>query len=150
MIDSLQMAEPKARLFSELLRAIKVDQTALVALPADGAASRAARLAAQNLEDVTLCRSDSLNCFEMLNHRYLVIGKEDLLAWLKGPSAQTGKSAKLEPLGADRAEARSSDSDAEAERVARNDRRAKARARALARKIELRKARVASMPKEAM
>ena len=41
----------------------------------------------------------TLRHFEMLNHRYLVIGKADLEAWLKGPSSQTGKAAKIDPLG---------------------------------------------------
>jgi hypothetical protein len=36
----------------------------------------------------------------MLNHRYLVIAREDLEAWLSGPSSQTGKDAKVNPIGA--------------------------------------------------
>jgi hypothetical protein len=35
----------------------------------------------------------------MLNHRFLVIGKADLEAWLKGPTSQTGKEAKISPMG---------------------------------------------------
>jgi hypothetical protein len=37
----------------------------------------------------------------MLNHRYLVIGRDDLEAWLNGPSSQTGKDAKVSPMGRD-------------------------------------------------
>jgi hypothetical protein len=42
----------------------------------------------------------------MLNSRFLVISKADLEAWLKGPSSQTGKDAKVNPMGAAKAEAK--------------------------------------------
>ena len=35
----------------------------------------------------------------MLNNRYLVIAKDDLENWLSGPWSQTGKDAKVSPLG---------------------------------------------------
>ena len=96
VIDSISMDKPKTKAFQDFLKAVGVDGTALVAL---NTASEAARKSARNLEGVTLCRSDQLTCFEMLNHRYLVIEKAELEAWLAGPSAQTDKSAKLEPKG---------------------------------------------------
>jgi large subunit ribosomal protein L4 len=91
VIDSLEMGEAKTRAFSDFLKAIKIDRTALVALSPDPAKSENTRRSARNIDDVSLCRADQLNCFEMLNHRYLVIGKNDLEAWLSGPSAHTGK-----------------------------------------------------------
>ena len=91
VIDSLEMSEPKTKAFSDFLKAIKIDRTALVALSADPVRSANARLSARNIEDVSLCRADQLNCFEMLNHRYLVIGKDELEAWLNGASSHTGK-----------------------------------------------------------
>jgi large subunit ribosomal protein L4 len=100
IVDSFAMKEPKAKAFSAFLESLKVDKTALVALPTDASKADNARRSARNLESVTLCRIDSLNCFQMLNHRYLVVAKDDLQAWLSGPSSQTGKSAKLEPKGA--------------------------------------------------
>jgi large subunit ribosomal protein L4 len=99
IIDSINFAQPKTKAFQEFLEALKVDRTALVALPADGAASENARLSGRNMDDVTLIRADQLNCFNMLNNRYLVIGRADLEAWLKGPASQTGKEAKINPLG---------------------------------------------------
>ncbi len=99
VIDSFQMAAPKAKDFAAFLEAIKVDRAALIALPNEGDKAANARLSARNVDGVTLCRADQLNCFEMLNHRYLVIGKGELEAWLEGPWSQTGKSAKLEPMG---------------------------------------------------
>lgn len=106
VVDSLKFANPRTKDFKAMLEALKIDRKALVALSMDGDASRAARLSARNIDDVTLCRIDQLNCFEMLNHRFLVISKGDLEAWLNGPSSRTDKSAKAaqykrgEPQGA--------------------------------------------------
>ena len=55
-----------------------------MALSPEKEKSRNTILSARNVPDVTLCRADQLTCFEMLNHRYLVIGKEELEAWLSG------------------------------------------------------------------
>ncbi len=97
VIDDLTLAAPKTKAFVSFLEAIKVDKKALVAV-APGI--KTTRRAAENLDEVTLCNPSSLNAFEMLNHRYLVISKGDLQAWLTGPSSQTGKAAKVSPMGA--------------------------------------------------
>lgn len=99
IVDRIDMQQPKTKAFADFLKALKVDRSAVVALSADPAQSTNARLSARNLDEVTLVRADQLNCFDMLNHRYLVIGRQDLEAWLKGPSSQTGKDAKINPLG---------------------------------------------------
>lgn len=100
VVDSLKLDSPKTRVMADLLGALQINRRALVALSPSGESSRNARLSARNLDDVTLCRSDQLTCFEMLNHRYLVIARDDLEAWLNGPSSQTGKDAKVSPKGA--------------------------------------------------
>ncbi len=100
VIDEITFTAAKTKDFVGFLAAIKVDKTAVVALPVDAAKSENARKGGRNLENVTLIRADQLNCFEMLNHRFLVIGKGDLEAWLSGPWSQTGKDAKLAPKGA--------------------------------------------------
>jgi large subunit ribosomal protein L4 len=100
IVDKIEFAEPKTKLFKDFLGALKIDRSALVALPMEPAASQNARLSGRNVDDVTLVRCDQLNCFELLNHRFLVIGKSDLESWLKGPSSQTGKDAKISPMGA--------------------------------------------------
>lgn len=105
IIDSLSMAEPKTREFAGLLSALGLDRPALVALSNDNGKSANTRLAARNIDDVTLCSLDELTCFTMLNHRYLVIGREDLESWLNGPSSQTGKEAKVSPMGRVKVEA---------------------------------------------
>jgi large subunit ribosomal protein L4 len=101
VIDSISFAAPKTKDFQAFLAAVKVDKSALVALPHDAEASKNARLSGRNVEGVTLIPAPQLNCFEMLNHRFLVIGRTDLEAWLSGPSSQTGKDAKVKPMGAE-------------------------------------------------
>jgi large subunit ribosomal protein L4 len=103
VVDTLTMAQPKTGAFVELLAKLNIDKTALVALHQS---NEPLRRAARNVEQVSLCRADSLNCFDMLNHRYLIIAKGDLESWLSGPTSQTGKSAKVSPLGAKKTEAK--------------------------------------------
>ncbi|RMH24311.1 MAG: 50S ribosomal protein L4 [Planctomycetota bacterium] len=99
VVKGLNFSEPKTRAFADMLKALKIDATALVALSTDGEKSKNARLSARNIENVELCRADQLTAFNMLNNRYLVIDQADLEAWLNGPSSQTGKSAKVDPMG---------------------------------------------------
>jgi len=101
IIDDLAFATPKTRDVVMFLEAIKVDKTALLAISASAGHTRRA---AQNVEQLTLTRPDQLTAFDMLNHRFLVISKADLEAWLTGPSSQTGKSAKVSPMGAAKSE----------------------------------------------
>ena len=103
VVDSLKMKEPRTKDFVGMLEALKIDRSALIAVPV---AESGVRRAARNLDTIELAKPDSLNCFQMLNNRYLVIGKADLEAWLKGPSSQTGKDAKINPLGAAKKEAK--------------------------------------------
>ena len=100
VVDRIEVERPKTKAIADLMAALGVDNTALLALSADGERSRNARLSARNVALVTLCRSDQLTCFEMLNNRYLVIERDELEAWLSGPSGQTDKSAKVSPRGA--------------------------------------------------
>ncbi len=96
VVDSLSMNEPKTRGFIDFLKAIKIDGSALVAVAQDNVN---VRKSGRNIDGVTLTPAQQLNCFEMLNHRYLVVTRADLEAWLSGPSGQTNKEAKTNPLG---------------------------------------------------
>jgi large subunit ribosomal protein L4 len=91
VLDTLAFNEPKTRAFRELLDACKIDRTCLVALAHD---NDNARKSAANLEGVSTIPVDQLTCFEMLNHRYMVIAKSDLEAWLSGASSRIDKTAK--------------------------------------------------------
>lgn len=97
VIDRLELGQPKTRDLVALLRAVKAETKTLVAA---SVGQTNLRLAARNVEGVTLTKPDSLNAFDMLNHRYLVIDRGELESWLAGPSSQTGKDAKINPLGA--------------------------------------------------
>jgi large subunit ribosomal protein L4 len=98
VVDGLTMSQPRTADLVRLLGALKVDSaTTLLAVDPT---NRNVRLAARNVGNVSLCKADSLNCFDLLNHRYLLIGRAELEAWLKGPASQTGKDAKITPLGA--------------------------------------------------
>ncbi len=101
VIESWAMKTPKTQEFSTFLDAIKVERSALVALPMDYGTAKNALLSARNIESVDLCRVDQLNAFNLLNNRFLVISKGDLEEWLKGPSSQIGKEAKTNPMGRD-------------------------------------------------
>jgi large subunit ribosomal protein L4 len=99
VIDSIAFKEPKTKAFEQFLAAIKVDKSALIALPFDQDASLNARLSGRNVDSVTMVAPDQLTAFSMLNHRFVVIGKSELEAWLQGPGSQTGKAAKVSPMG---------------------------------------------------
>jgi large subunit ribosomal protein L4 len=99
IIDDLAFTEPKTRAFTDFLKAVGVDHRALLALSKDRERAKNAWLSARNVDAVNVCCAEQLTAFEMLNHRYLVIGRAELEAWLEGPSSQTGKSAKTEPMG---------------------------------------------------
>ncbi|MFG0258216.1 MAG: 50S ribosomal protein L4 [Phycisphaerales bacterium JB043] len=98
VIDSLELKDHKTKSIVALLDAIGIDRTCLMALDPS---NTNARRAAGNVEGLDVCPANELTCFNMLNHRYLVIAKDALEAWLNGPSAKTDKSAKThrQPAG---------------------------------------------------
>lgn len=90
VIDSLKLDAPKTRDFEAVLDACGVNRSCVVAVRPDNAN---VRLSARNIERVTLCPAGELNCFEMLRHRFIVIEKADLEAWLQA-SKGTDKAGK--------------------------------------------------------
>lgn len=106
VVDRLTLAEPKTKAFVAFLESLKLDRSALVVLSDDPTKSDAVRKSARNVDDVQLCPLSQMTAFEMLNHRYLVIGREELESWLSGPSSQTDKRAKREPMGRGEVKAR--------------------------------------------
>ena len=88
VLDAFEMKAPKTKGMVELLDKLGVNRSCLVAVTPE---NENVRLAARNVEDVTVCNAQQLTCWEMLNHRFMVISKADLEAWLSGPSAKTDK-----------------------------------------------------------
>ncbi len=99
IIDDLTFDKPQTKAFSEFIKAVGIDHRALLALSKDRTKSKNIWLSARNVGEVDVCCADQLTAFDMLNHRYLIIGKSELEAWLAGPSSQISKMAKVEPMG---------------------------------------------------
>ncbi len=99
VIDNLQFDAPKTKAFVKFIKSLGLDRRTLLALSKDRNKSKNAWLSARNIEDIDVCCADQLTTFEMLNHRYLIIGREELESWLSGPSSQTDKSARVSPMG---------------------------------------------------
>ncbi len=81
VVDSLQFDAPSTREMANALKALGVDRTCLVALDHT---NREAALSARNLANVDTIRVDQLNAFDVLNHRYLVIERACLEAFIDG------------------------------------------------------------------
>ena len=90
VVDDLSFGSAKTRPFAEMIEKLGVDRSCVVAVRPDNVN---ARLSARNLEGVSLCSSEQLTVWELMNHRYVVISRSDLEAWLSGPSSKTDKSA---------------------------------------------------------
>lgn len=99
VIDDLKMDSVKTKEFVNFIGALNLNRSALVVLSNDADKSDNIRKSARNVADVQLCPLDQMTCFEMLNNRYLIIGKAELEAWINGASSQTGKAAKINPMG---------------------------------------------------
>lgn len=90
VFEHLNFDKPATAAFRAVLEACKIDRSCLVAVRSD---NTNARLSARNLDDVSVCNAAELTCFDMLNHRFMLISKADLEAWIGGPSSRTSKSA---------------------------------------------------------
>ena len=80
-VSDLSFAAPRTSEFRQMLEALGVNRSCLVAM--DGA-NRGALLSARNVEDVDTVRVEQMNAFDLLNHRFLVIDKGSLQAFLSG------------------------------------------------------------------
>ncbi len=86
-VDTLDFSQPKTSAFQSLLKSLGVDRTCLVAL--DGG-NRNAQRSARNIAGVNTTRADQLNAFDLLNHRYLLVDRASLEAFLQGTLWQNG------------------------------------------------------------
>jgi large subunit ribosomal protein L4 len=93
-IDNLAFDQPKTSEFKSVLDAVGINRTCLVALDS---ANRNGVLSARNLANVSTIRTDQLNAFELLNHRFLVVDKASLMAFIDGTIWQNGHDGEDEP-----------------------------------------------------
>ena len=77
--DHLNLASGKTTVFADLLTVVGIDRTCLIALDPK---NDVARQSAANLPYSSTIRVDQLNVFELLNHRFLVIDRATLVAFL--------------------------------------------------------------------
>ncbi len=80
-IVDLEFENPKTKEFKSILDAVGIDRSCLVAVDSE---NRNAAVSARNIENVDTIRVDQLNVFELLNHRYLVVDKTSIEAFLDG------------------------------------------------------------------
>ena len=80
-IVDLEFESPKTKAFKAILDAVGVNRSCLVAVDSE---NRNAAVSARNLENVDTIRVDQLNVFELLNHRFLVVDKTSIEAFLDG------------------------------------------------------------------
>jgi len=91
VVDNLTFKTPRTSEFLGMLEALGINRTCLVALNMN---NTEAILSSRNIENLDVCPAHEINVFNMLNHRFLIIAKSELEAWLSGPSSKTDKSAK--------------------------------------------------------
>lgn len=73
ILDSLNMEAPKTKIMAEILKNIKADKKALIVLPGkDENVEKSAR----NLPGVKTTSVNTLNVYDILNHKNLIITKE--------------------------------------------------------------------------
>ena len=80
-IIDLDFKTPKTKEFKAILDAVGVNRSCLVAVDSE---NRNAAVSARNLDNVDTIRVDQLNVFELLNHRFLVVDKASIEAFLDG------------------------------------------------------------------
>jgi large subunit ribosomal protein L4 len=85
LLDKLAFPKPSTRQFAALLTALNIDRSCLLAL-ADTTDLQAR--SAANLDHVSIIRVDQLNAFDLLNHRFLLVEKEALQAWVAAAGAR--------------------------------------------------------------
>lgn len=88
VLENLDFDAPRTKAFVEIVKNLGINRSCVVAI-APG--NENARRAARNLDGVSVCNAEQLTCWEMLNHRFMIIAKADLEAWLSGASSKTDK-----------------------------------------------------------
>jgi large subunit ribosomal protein L4 len=86
--SDLAFKQPQTKAFAAVLKTIGIDRSCLVAL--DGG-NENARLSARNIDNVTVTRIEQLNAFDLLNHRFMVVDKASLQAFIDGSALKGTK-----------------------------------------------------------
>lgn len=92
IVDSFEFETPKTQAFAQILSALSVNRSCLVAL---GEGQTNAALSARNIADVDLIRLDQLNAFDLLNHRFLLVEQSSFKAYIDSLKPTTKAGAAL-------------------------------------------------------
>lgn len=81
VVDGLNFPEPKTKRFAQLIQALGINRTCLLAL--QGEKDNNTLLSARNLADIQPIRMDQINAYDLLSRRFLLVDKSVLSAWLE-------------------------------------------------------------------
>jgi large subunit ribosomal protein L4 len=77
LVDNLALAEPKTKLMTALLKNLGIEDKAVVLIKGE---NKNLQLAARNIPSVKVLRTENINVFDLLKHRYLVTTQDALSA----------------------------------------------------------------------
>ena len=78
LLDKLELAAPKTKEMSGLLRNLGVSESALVLLPAE---NKNVSLASRNIPTVKVIRMENINVYDILKYRYLITTQDALTSF---------------------------------------------------------------------
>ena len=82
LVESLpRFDKPSTKQFASLLSKLSISRSCLLAM--NDTRNQIAK-SARNLESVSITRVDRLNAFDLLNHRFLLVPRNDFQTYLKG------------------------------------------------------------------
>lgn len=90
IVDSLDFKAPKTKEFAKVLDALAINRTCLFAVDGE---NRNAVLSARNVEHVDIIQVDQLNAFDLLNHRFVLVEKAAIEAYLSRIAEQASPAA---------------------------------------------------------
>lgn len=80
IVDTLAFEKPSTKQFSQLLSALNINRTCLVALSSTtGVEAQSAR----NVNSVSVTNVNQLNVFDVLNHRFLLLDKATMQSYIE-------------------------------------------------------------------
>lgn len=75
LLDKLELAEPRTKQMSELLKTLGVAESALVLVTAE---NKNVALASRNMPNIKVLRMENINVYDLLKYRYLITTQDAL------------------------------------------------------------------------
>ena len=75
LLDKLELAEPRTKQMSELLKTLGVTESALVLINAE---NKNVALASRNMPNIKVLRMENINVYDLLKYRYLITTQDAL------------------------------------------------------------------------